>query len=202
MIRETLSRTFGAVVFVCGIAILVAAAYAAYDTGRWGYLGAGVLALVFIGVGWSRLFPDTFAPIPVDPDDPLMKTATEHARRELPRFRRGVRENQKQAFVKFPLRTRSQEIEHIWGIVHSIDGEVATVSLANDPVDTPENTHPRSTVRMNEIEDWMLVASDGKTEGAYTTRAMAQIYKREQGFLPAAMRKEFEHFTDFDVDDL
>jgi uncharacterized protein YegJ (DUF2314 family) len=201
--REILSRSFGALIVLTGFAIVAYAAWSGYTSGRWRELLPAILGLVFITVGWPRLFPDTFAPLPVNQDDPLMKAGIEQARREMRRFLDGVHEGRKQAFVKFPMQTRSG-VEHIWGIVHNIDRETALVSLANQPVDAPAEGRqdPRIRVEMSNVEDWMLVASDGTTEGGYSTKAMAQIYKREKGYLPAALKKQLAVFKDFRLQDI
>lgn len=202
--REILSRSFGALIVLTGFAIVGYAAWSGYTSGRWSDLLPALLGLVFITVGWPRLFPDTFAPLPVNQDDPLMRAAIDQARREMRRLLDGVREGRKQAFVKFPMQTRSGEVEHIWGIVHSIDRQAALVSLANQPVDAPAEGQrdPRIRVEVSDVEDWMLVAGDGTTEGGYTTKAMAQIYKREKGYLPAALKKQLKVFKDFQLRDI
>lgn len=202
--REILSRSFGALVVLAGIAIIGYAAWSTFGSGRWSDLLPAILGIVFVTIGWPRLFPDTFAPLPVSHDDPLMRAGIDQARRELRRFTDGLREGRKQAFVKFPMKTRNGDVEHIWGIVHSLDRQTALVSLANEPVDAPAEGRqdPRIRVEMSDLEDWMLVASDGTTEGGYTTKAMAQIYKREKGYLPAALKKQLAVFKDFRLQDI
>ena len=202
MIREILSRTFGVVSLILGLAFVVGAVWAIHDTSRWGYLGAAVAGLLFIGVGWSRLFPNVLEPMPVDSDDPLMLKANEQARRESNRLKRGLHEGRKQALLKFPLKTADGETEHIWAVIHSIDGETATITLANEPVGTLEDENPRQQVHMSDMEDWMLVDGDGKAEGGYTHLAMARIFKREKGYLPRAIKQGLRDFTDFRYEDV
>jgi uncharacterized protein YegJ (DUF2314 family) len=165
--------------------------------------GAIVLSLVLLAIGWARLFPNHWAPIPVDHDDPVMQEAIKHAQRELPRFRAGVAEGRKEAFVKFPLKAADPaETEHIWGVVHSLTEDAAQVSLANEPVHEREEQDLRFQVPLADIEDWTLCDAAGNYEGGYTHLALARIYKREKGFLPRAMRKQLAAFRDIDLNQI
>lgn len=141
MIRELSHRLFGGVLVIFGIGTIIAAIWAIYDTQRWGHVGTALLALAAIAFGWRRVFPDAFEAIPIANDDPLMEAATERARKELPRFRRGVAEGGKEAFIKFPLRSRMGNVEHIWGLVHTLKGDSISVTLANDPIEDREHRH-------------------------------------------------------------
>jgi uncharacterized protein YegJ (DUF2314 family) len=202
MVRELLSRSFGAVVVIAGVALIGGAIWFAYDTGRWAHLGGALLGVVFLSVGWPRLFPDVFRPQVIDPEDPLMTAAMDQARREVDRLKEAVSEGRKQAFIKFPLGMQNGATEHIWGLAHQIEGEDVVVSLVNDPIDTPKTEDPRMRVALAEIEDWTLLSGDGSTEGGYTMKAMAQIYKRDKGYLPRNLRKELAMFKDFRIEDI
>ena len=202
MWREWLSRLLGGIFIVAGIGVVIGVVWAIVTTGKWSYLGAALLAITLLGAGWSRLFPDVYEPVPIDHDDPLMKSAIEQARRELHRFKGGLGDNSKQPFVKFPLTMPSGQVEHIWGLVHSLKGSELTVSLANDPVEQTDAADPRRTVRLGDIEDWMLVAGNGETQGGYTMAAMARIFRRDKGFVPSAMKKDLRHFKDWNIADL
>ena len=202
-LRDTLSRLFGLVLVLFALAIAVAVVWAIADTGQWSYAGALILALLIAGTGWPRLFPNVFAAYPVDRDDPIMRDAIARARRELGRLRTGVSEGRKEAYLKFPLKTANGDIEHIWGTVHSISSESAVVSLANEPIgEIDVSEDPRRTVHLSEAEDWMLVSSDGTTEGGYTHLAMARIVKRDKGRLPSAVRESLRTFKDIRDDEL
>lgn len=200
--RELLSRGLGAVYCAIGAALLLWMAWAIYDSRQWGYLGAGFLGLTLLGTGWSRLFPNAYDPIQIDNANPIMRSAIERSRRELHRFKSGLDDNRKQPFVKFPLTSPTGETEHIWGIVHSLKGQDLIVSLANDPVENQGELNPRQTVRLNEIEDWILISSSGETEGGYSMGAMAQIYRQEKGWVPAALKKELSNFKDLNIESL
>lgn len=202
MIRELLSRSFGAVVVIAGVALIGGAVWIAYDTGRWAHLGGALLGLVFLWVGWARLFPDVFMPQAIDPKDPLMVATMDQARREVDRLKEAVNEGRKQVFIKFPLGMQSGATEHIWGVVHQIEREDVVISLANDPIDTPKNEDLRIHIVLADIEDWVLLSGDGSTEGGYTMKAMAQIYKRDKGYLPRTLRKELTAFKDFRIEDI
>ena len=198
---ELLSRGLGVVFMLLGIAAALGLIGSMIADGDFtvGKVGGVFLGLLVLAMGWQRLFPNYYAPIPVDHQDPLMQEAMAHARRELPRLRAGVDEGRKQAFVKFPLKSASGEIEHIWGVVHSLGADAAQVSLVNEPVNKPESQDPRFSVPFADIEDWTLVDGAGVIDGVYTHVALARLYKREKGFLPHAMRKELAAFRDLDL---
>jgi uncharacterized protein YegJ (DUF2314 family) len=195
---EILSRSLG----VLFMALAIAAALGLILAG-WEFtlrtVGGIALCLVLLATGWGRLFPDYYAPIPIDHDDPLMKAMIERARSELPRFRQAIEAGRKEAFVKFPLRSPGVETEHIWGVVHSLTDAGAQVSLANEPVHEHEGKDLRFAVPLADIEDWMLFDAGGVVEGGYTHLALARMYKREKGFLPHAMRKQLAPFRDLDL---
>jgi uncharacterized protein YegJ (DUF2314 family) len=188
-----------------GVGGLFALGYSVFFSGddlRLGYLGAAVVSLVVLGMGWGRVFPTYYAPIPINHDDPVMKESVATARREFARFSKGVREGRKQPFIRFPLKAPSGEVEHIWALVHSLADAVVQASLANDPVHSQENRDPRFAVAIEDIEDWILVDGNGVTEGGYTHLAMARLYKKEKGFVPRAMQKQLAAFKDLELGEL
>ena len=201
-IRELFNRGLGALFVSFGAFVLCWMVWAIYNSGKWGYLGMSLLGITLLASGWSKLFPNIYEPMPVDPNDPLIKAAIEQSRQELHRFKNGMDDNRKQPFVKFPLVSPEGRTEHIWALVHSLKGQELTVSLANDPVENQGDLNPRQTVNLDDIEDWILVSANGDTEGGYSMGAMARIYKREAGWIPAALKKELSAFTDFDIRDL
>lgn len=204
-LREILSRSSGVVLIAIGIAVaisLILSLIAMDGSPVWKSVVGLVMAIILMAIGWGRLFPNYYAPIPIDPEDLLMREAIEQARRELGRFQRGVSQGRKQSFAKFPLKLANGEVEHIWGIVHIVDDEAAHVSLANMPVHEPQVKDPRFRVPLAEIEDWMLVDHTDLVEGGYTHLALARIYKRERGYVPRAMKKDLARFQDLDLTQL
>lgn len=140
-----------------------------------------------------------FEALPVEPTDPIMLGQVERSRSEIGRFIEGLSQGKLEAYIKFPL-TVQGNTEHVWGVAHSFSGEVFVASLASTPVGgVTDKMLNRLSVRLDEVEDWMLQDAAGKAYGGYTMLAMARIYEREYGRLPRKMRKEFAHFADFDI---
>jgi len=204
-LREVLSRSVGVLLMLiaaaaaAGLVLFIGSAAGDFE---WKHLGGFIACAILAALGWSLLFPDHYAPIPVDLDDPVMRASIEQARAELIRLRRGIDEGRKQPFIKFPLKSAEGETEHIWAVVHLLTDETAQVSLANEPVHEHAEMDPRFSVPLADLEDWALVDRNGITEGGYTHLALARMYKRDQGFIPRAMRKQLAAFRDLDLDQL
>jgi uncharacterized protein YegJ (DUF2314 family) len=171
------------------------AVWAFYTTDDWEYLGMVVPVLFFLGSGRRLVFPGEPPPLAVDPGDPLMRQAIADARREVGGFVNGMRDGKKEPFVKFALRTIDGGAEHVWAVAHSIEHKLVVVSVVSEPVGPIEVDSARQKVRLDEIEDWMLVDTGGDIEGGYTQIAMARIYKRDKGYVPYAVRKSLEKFS-------
>ena len=170
-------------------------------------VGAGVAAAsMYIGFPalmlhlWKQL-PPIYA-LPVDPDDPEMIACIRRSRSHIRRFKKGLADGAKQALVKYPIRTKNDGTEHVWGVAHSIDGQEVVVSLVNEPVDPirdGEMEEPRSKVPLREIEDWMLIDKEGRCEGGYTHLALLKIYRRRHGRIPKTYLRDMEFFVDIDA---
>ncbi|MEM8983200.1 MAG: DUF2314 domain-containing protein [Pseudomonadota bacterium] len=200
--RDILSRAFGGFLCLSGIVIVAGSAWFVHRSGEWSAAAPALFGLFVLRMGWRRLSPDYFSPLPVATDDPLMLAAIAQARRELGRFKAGLEETSKQAFIKFPLISPGGDTEHIWGLVHALDGDEFVVSLANDPVEDQGALGVHQHVASNALEDWMLVGATGDTEGGYTMGAMAAIYKRDRGRVPPPIKAELRQFKDVDFDAL
>jgi uncharacterized protein YegJ (DUF2314 family) len=196
MFRETLQRSFGAFVALVSVVIVVTLAWAGFQNGNWSYAWAGLAAVGGFFYGIGQLFPGEAPPMPVTPGDPLMQKAIDDARRSMNRFRSALGEGRKDALVKYPLRTKGGGIEHVWAAAHSMDGTTVVTSLLSQPLGEIEALDARQPVPVAEIEDWMLVDTEGRIEGAYTQIAMARIYKRDKGFVPYAVRMSLRDFAD------
>ena len=200
-LRRIFDVTLGSVFVLFGLVLLGGAAWAIHDTGKWSFAGAGILALVVIRAGWSRLFPNAYEPLAIDPDDPLFAAAAARARQEIERLERGLLEGGREAYVKFPAPNRAGGVEHVWALAHSLEGDSFTVTIVNEPLQPLEDGRPRQLVGKAEIDDWMLVASDGTTEGGYSHLAMAKRFRQEKGYLPSSVKKELRSFVDLDLED-
>lgn len=117
--------------------------------------------------------------LPVKRSEPEMQAAIARAQAELPRFLAGLAAGSKDAFAKYPMLTRGGTTEHVWGVVHSLDGADVIVSLASEPVmDFGAVPDARERVPLHAIEDWILTDRKGRAEGGYSHLAMVKIYRR------------------------
>ena len=196
MWRENLSRGFGAIVLCGGVIVIGLTVWAIYTTDRWSYLLIGFGALVAAIYGLGRLFPGAPPPMLVDPDEPLMATAYDSARRDYRRFKRGLAEGRREAFVKYKLNLEPEEPEFVWALAHSIDKGSVIASLISEPVAGVDVPPERTRIPESEVLDWMLVDQDGRIEGGYSEIAMAKIYKRDAGYVPYAVRQHLKNFAD------
>ena len=91
--------------------------------------------------------------------------------------------------VKFPL-TQNGETEHIWLQVEKIGKSEITGRLANKPVNGDKyKMGQRLSVKVAQVEDWMVRASDG-IYGGYTVRAMLKDMPADQAKAIAAMLRD------------
>ena len=203
MIREIISRLFGAVLLLAGLAMLGWGLRAAFGHGEWSALGLAVFA-VFVGLyGLGRLFPGQPPPLPIETGDPLMAAAIERARREMHRFKAGLAEGRREALVKYAMQTGFGDNEHVWAVAHTVDSDAVIVTLMSEPVgDSAEVKNERIRVPLAEVEDWLLIDDGGRMEGGFTQIAMAKIYKRAKGYVPYAIRKGLPNFADLDDPEL
>jgi hypothetical protein len=97
---------------------------------------------------------------------------------EFERFKKGLAEGRKHAFVKYASAMKGGGTEHVWGVAHAIQGDHVIVSLASEPVQEiaeHESRDLRVNVPIAKVEDWMLAGQDGKCEGGYSNLGLAKI---------------------------
>ena len=162
MIREILSRAFGAFLLTLGLSMIGLGLWRAISDGRWSYLGACVFGVFIAMYGIGRLFPGQPPPIPIETGEPLMEAAMERARREFDRFARGLAEGKREALVKYAIKTGYGENEHVWGIAHAIDDGAVVTSLMSEPVGDADVKVERQRLPIDEVEDWILLDPDGR----------------------------------------
>ena len=197
MIREVLSRVWGAVVLLVGLALVFWALYASFRLGEWSKLLALVPGGGLVLFGLGKIFPGEPPPIPIETGDPIMEQAMQQAQREWRRFERGLAEGKREALVKFPLKTGFGDNEHVWAVAHSIDNGEVVASIASEIVgDEADVKNERQRVPVSQIEDWLLVDDSGRMEGGFTQIAMAKIYKRDKGYVPYAIRQTLPNMVD------
>lgn len=135
--------------------------------------------------------------LPINIDDPVMTEYIALAKAGFSRFIVGLNEGRLEAYVKFS-HEFGGEIEHVWGLAHTQQGNHIIVSLASTPVgEFGEEVLERMQVPIDAIEDWMLVNAKGESQGGYTIFAAAKIYERDYGKLPRKYAKDLERFLDF-----
>ena len=122
--------------------------------------------------------------VAVAQDDPLMLAAAEQARRTWNTFLDLYRQYPQASIVKFRLRTKSGEIENVWGDLVELHGEAAAVALRTPPVGETEVRDPRMTVPVADIVDWQVMFPDGTLRGGFTQQATFRIIERDRGRLP------------------
>ncbi|MDX1508401.1 MAG: DUF2314 domain-containing protein [Woeseiaceae bacterium] len=197
MIREILGRLWGLLALAVGLALGFWALRAAFGMGEWSKLFALIPAAVFALYGLGRMFPGQPPPLPIETDDPLMKEAFDRAKREWRRFERGLAEGKREALIKHPMKTGYGDNEHVWAVAHSIDDGHVVATLASQPVgDEAEIKNERQRIRIEDVEDWLLIEDGGRMEGGFTQIAMAKIYKRDKGYVPYAIRKTLPDMAD------
>ena len=196
---EIISRIFGGVLILVGLTLGFASIWAWWTTDDWSYLFGEIFALTLIGTGWAKSFPSEPPPLALPPDEPLIVIAGEQARRDIQKLLNGLDNGRLEPYVKISMANVEGELEHLWAIVHAVSGKKAlTVSIVSDPVGELDTSEIRHTVKVADIEDWMLIDSAGQIEGAYTEVAMAHIYEREKGYIPYAIRKRLTNISNFD----
>ena len=202
MNSELQSRIFGGLIFAAGWALIGAGLYGVWWLNTISAVGYLLLGICVTYNGWERMMPTRYAPIFVDASEPDMLKAVALARAEIERFRDGVKYTQKEAKARFSLETGDGHNEHVWAIVHRINGNTLQVSIPTEPGKPATATDPRAEMPLDELEDWMLVDREGLTEGGYTLGAMAKKYRFYKGYIPRGLRLELEKFVDVELENL
>ena len=197
-----LKRAFGFIAMVLGIGVLVMGIgqpwLAPEKPFRVGPLiGALVFGGAFLSFGRKWLFNlIALDVLPVEPGDPEIAEATRRAQATLPTFWNYLAQSRYECFVKFPMQTKEGRAEHIWGVVHSRNNGDVVVSLANDPVERPQESADRRVVSVNDIEDWQVVVSESEIRGGYSIGAMERIAKARGYRISRSDRKRLRAFVD------
>src|SRR5688572_907523 len=82
----------------------------------------------------GRRAPGHLGAVPIAHNDPLMVAAMDQAKGTWNTFLGLYREYPQTSIVKFRLRTKSGEIENVWGDLVELRGDEAAVSLRTPPV--------------------------------------------------------------------
>ncbi len=195
-------RASGATLIVAAILWGAFCVWAFATTDERDYLYQAAASVVALLYGWSNLFPKSAAVLAIDRNDPLMLSAHDQARRELPRFLRGVKELDKEPYIKYSLDLGTGEVEHVWGFVHSADSKTFIVTPVSEPIADVDKNTGRQAISVRDIEDWSLIDTSGMLEGGYTIAATARIYRRDKGYIPYAIKVELKKLRDGHAVDL
>lgn len=196
---------FGGLALILGISIVVFVVYHAVFNPR--ELPQGRLTvlrvlptLIMIGLGWrwlsrsNRGIEETVSDDFTDSRE--FKESMENAKSTMPYFLEQVDKNTDNAYVKFPLKTPDDTVEHIWGYVHLFKDGVFNVSLVNKPYDDRIDASGRRDVEIDAVEDWQIMLPDGKIKGAYSLVALFNHYESSGKKLNRKMRKQKSQFLD------
>jgi hypothetical protein len=142
----------------------------------------------------GRRTPGHLGAFAIAHDDPLMLAAIEQAKRTWSTFLSLYREYPQTTIVKFRLRTKSGEIENVWGDLVELRGDEAAVSLRTPPIGETDVRDPRMTVPMADIVDWQVMFPDGTLRGGFTQQATFRIIERERGRLPRKLAEQLARY--------
>lgn len=162
----------------------------------WTILVALVAAALVLEMVLSRgrRVPGHLGAVPIAHDDPLMLAAVDQAKRTWSTFLHLYAEHPDTTIVKFRLRTKSGDIENVWGDLLELGDERATVSLRTPPVGETDVHEPRMTIPVADIVDWQIMFPDGTLRGGFTQQATFRIIERDRGRLPRKFAEQLARY--------
>lgn len=120
---------------------------------------------------------------PISPTDSVWAAAIERARATMPEMRE-LHNSGHQVWAKYPLRTSAGTTEHVWGRVLEVSTEYVRCTLETPPIDGAAPRGVESQIAVDRIEDWQAELDGGTIRGGFTTRAQAEISKRQGERVP------------------
>jgi hypothetical protein len=162
----------------------------------WAVLMAVVAAAIVLEATLrrGRRAPGHLGAVPIAHDDPLMVAAMEEARRTWSILLWLYEQHPETTIVKFRLRTRSGEIENVWGDLVALRGTEAAVSLRTPPVGDTDVRDPRMTIPVSDVVDWQVMFPDGTLRGGFTQQATFRIIERDRGRLPRKLAEQLARY--------
>ena len=157
------------------------------------------LVLVLLGIAilvWVGLKYATPGGSPIVPDDPLWIAAVERARATIPEMLEHQRQG-REVWVKFPVPTGSGRNEHVWGRITELQGELLQCTIETPPA-SPASREALGVTEIpaTEIEDWQVELEDRSIRGGFTTRAQAEIARRDRQKVPPHVEDMIRRMTD------
>lgn len=154
-----------------------------------------------IGVGlgllwaWARNRGRMHVVTPIDVTDSRWSAAVEKARSTISEMQALHVAWPSEMYVKYPLKTKTGSIEHVWGRLLALSADDMSVSLETQPIEAPVGTAP-FVVPVSDLEDWQLVLPDGRIRGGFTTHAQIEIAKTTGAAIPSHISELEGKFVD------
>jgi uncharacterized protein YegJ (DUF2314 family) len=123
-----------------------------------------------------------------------MLAAFDDAKSTWPQFLELFREYPRDSLIKFRLRTKSGEIENVWGDLLELNPETAVTYLRTLPVGDVDLSDRRLTIPTADIVDWQVMVADGSLRGGFTQQATFRIMERENGSLPPQFAEQMKRY--------
>lgn len=198
MIRIYIKRSFGVLVFLCG---LILSGWFVYnqiwptEEFKSGFRSVFQLAIPIacLVVGWKWMHykgKGIEEVIPPDLKCPELDASIIKAKDTISDFILEVEKGIDGAYVKFPMKTPQGLTEHIWAYVHFHKEGNFNVSLANEPFDDQEQSEGRRDIPLDDIEDWQIMSQDGSIRGAYSLAALFEYWLSQGNKLTPLMKEQ------------
>jgi uncharacterized protein YegJ (DUF2314 family) len=182
-----ITRSFGFIVFISGIAIISLLIYdilntskAIGDTGiKYFFWSIFPIGFIFFGWRWLNDYGPGIEDQKIDFESSEMIASIEEAKNKLTFFLEEVQNNVDGAFIKFPYQTDQNITEHVWAYVHHYKNGIFNVSIVNEPHTQEGEYEKRLNVAENDVEDWQIVFPDGKIKGGFSYIGALKYLKRK-----------------------
>jgi hypothetical protein len=183
---------------VAAAAIIIAGR--SLDWPWWGVVPAVFVGALAIQLAFMRLAPLSghLGAVPIASNDPLMVAAVEQARRTWDTFLRLYPDHRETSIVKFRLRTKSDEIENVWGDLLEVHADQLTVYLRTPPVSDPDVRDVRLTVAVADVVDWQIMFPDSTLRGGFTQQATFRIIERDSGELSPKYAEQLARYRELE----
>ncbi len=123
-----------------------------------------------------------------------MLSALAEAKRTWSDLLRLYPQHEQDTMVKYRLRTKSGDIENVWGDLLELRSDDATVYLRTPPVGDVDIPDRRMVIPVADIVDWQIEFTDGSLRGGFTQQATFRIIEREQGSLPRQLVEQLARY--------
>lgn len=158
-----------------------------------------VIGAFAVHLVWARFGSDPFlylGAMPIAADDPLMLEAKRKGKATFEVLRQLYPSHAQDTCVRFALRVKSGNIEHVWGDLLELRDETAKIYLRTppkEPADLPDRTFE---IPVADIDDWQIEMRDGTLRGGFTNQVLFRIFERENGHMHPAFKEQFARFKD------